>query len=191
MKVEITYPLRNKRKRQRQDIIEWAKWPFLFAAYFCPVLNIFLGGPAWSVIVVWSLWIIWSFTFSPDLVEINRISQFIKLIFDASILLFMIDILLSPGWALDVVPIVCFGGLIVAGVLFFTNLDAQKQNMMPILSLIACSFVFSVIELIFWSKENRWTPVVMGALALALLIAIFLKLGGGLIREIKKRFHIR
>ena len=173
----------------RQDVIAGAKWPFLLAAYICPILNIFFGGPAWSLVVLWSLWIVWSFFFSPHLVEFNRISQFIKFIVNAAILLILIDVLLSPGWAMEVVPLVCFGGLVVAGTLFFTDLDRQKQNMMPVLLLSAISILSSAIGLIVWRQGNRWTLVIMGAVAIAFLAACFIAMGGDLIREIKKRFH--
>jgi len=189
MKIEITYPLKKERKLRRQDVIARAKWPFLFTAYICPVLNIFFGGKAWSIVVLWSLWIVWSFLFSPNLVELNRISQFIKLIVNAAILLILIDVLLSPGWAMEVVPLVCFGGIVIAGTLFFTDLDRQKQNMMPVLLLSVISILSSVIGLIVWRHGSRWTLVVMGAFAIAFLAACFVVMGNDLIRELTKRFH--
>ena len=194
MNIKITYPEKSERsfrkQFQRYKIISWAKWPFLFAAYICPIINIFTGGLAWSVVVVWSLWIVWSFMFSPELVEINRISLFVKLLTNAAILLILIDTLLSPGWAIEVVPIVGFSGLAVAGILLFTDIDRQKQNMMPIIMLIVISFISSVSGLIIWSQEDRkWALAIMGAFALALLVAGIAVLGNDFIREIKRRFH--
>jgi len=196
MEIEITYPKRDeqsfRKQFQRHKIIRWAKWPFLFAAYICPILNITTGGPAWSVIVIWALWMIWSFTLSPDLVEINRISLFVKFLTNAAILLIMIDVLLSPGWAIEVVPILGFSGLVVAGVLLFTDIDRQKQNMMPMLRLIIVSIVGSVSGLIIWrQEESKWALAVMGAFALALLVAGIAVLGNDFIREIKRRFHTK
>lgn len=191
MNVKITYPAITKHTLQRQDILRWAKWPFLAAVYICPIVNLWLGGRAWSVVVLWSLWLVWSLGLSTDLVEYNRISQFIKLIVNAAILLILIDVLLAPGWAITVVPIVCFGGLAVAGVLFFTDLDKQKQNVMPMLVLSALSFMIAAVWLLFWRQTSGWSLVVMGALSLALLIACFIVLGFGLLRECKKRFHIK
>lgn len=173
-------------------MIYWAKWPFLFAAYICPILNLVTGGPAWSVIVVWSLWIVWSFSLSPELVEINRISLFVKLITNSAILLIMIDVLLSPGWAIEVVPIVCFSGLAIAGILFFTDIDRQKQNMMPMLMLIIISIISSISGLIILRQEDsKWALAVMGAFAFALLVAGAAVLGSDFIRDIKRRFHTR
>ena len=192
MKIDITYPSKSARKPGRRDLIGWAKWPFLFAVYICPIINIATGGKAWSIIILWSLWILWSFTLSPNLVEINRISLFVKFVVDASILLILIDLLIAPGWAVDVVPIVCFAGVTVAGILFFTDMGRQKQNMMPLLTLIALSFIASVAGMIIWrNREGQWAMALMGACAFALLIGGAAVLGRDFIREIKKRFHTK
>lgn len=191
MKVEITYPTMQKQKTQRHDVINWVRWPFLFAAYICPILNICVGGRAWSLVVLWSMWIVWSFVFSKDLVEYNRISQSIKLVANTSVLLVLIDVFLAPGWAMEVVPIVCFCGLAVAGILLFTDFDRQKQNMSPMLLMIAAAIACSVVGLIFWSEESRWALVVMGAFAFALFATCFILLGNELFRELKKCFHTK
>ncbi len=190
MKIEITYPTK-KRTHQRQDVINWAKWPFLFAAYICPIINITLGGTAWSIIVLYSLWIVWTNAVSPNLVEYNRISQLIKLITNASILLILVNVVFSFDWAERVVPIVCFGGFIIAGILFFTDLNKQRQNMMPMLLLIIICIPSSVAGVFVYGQESRWSLVVMGAIAFALLIACFIVLRKDFINELKKRFHIK
>lgn len=189
MKINIVYPQRNRNGLQRPDIIGIVRWPFMFAAYICPIINIFTGGQAWSLIVLWSLWIVWSLAISTSLVEYNRISQPIKLITEGCILLILIDVLLSPGWAITVVPNVCFAGLIVTGILFFTDLERQRQNMLPMLLLCVLSLLAAIVGLILWKGESRWSLAVMGALAFALLAACFLVLGNEFIGELKKRFH--
>ena len=138
-----------------------------------------------------SLYTVWSLVLSPDLVEYNRISQFIKLITCSCILLTMIDIFLAPGWAIEVVPIVCFGGLTIAGVLFFTDLEKQKQNMLPMLLLIFLAIIGSIVGLCLWHEESRWALAVMGAFALALLFACAVTLGNDFVRELRRGFHIK
>lgn len=191
MKPEIIYPREDKRRRQRADVLAVARWPFLFAAYICPIINLVTGGKAWSLIVLWSLWMVWSLALNTDMVEYNRISQVIKLITDACVLLILIDVLLSPGWAVEVVPIVCFSGLMLTAALFFTDLERQKQNMLPLLLLCALSLVAAAVGLILWREESRWALAVMGAFAFAVLAASFMTLGRDFLRELKKRFHTR
>lgn len=191
MRVKITYPQPEKERLVQQKVIDTLKWPFLFTAYICPVINIVTGGKAWSVIVLWSLWIIWSSVISPTLVEYNRISQFIKPVVNACVLLILIDLLLAPGWAVEVVPIVCFCALTVTGLLFFTDIERQKQNMLPMLLLIASSIICAAAGLMIWHGENSWALAVMGAFAFALLVACFMTLGTDFVRELRKRFHTK
>lgn len=131
MNVKVTYPPVPRGKLQRKDVIRLARWPFGLAALVTVFVNLATGGPAWSLIALWSYAMIWSFAIAPDLVEYNRISQWIRLITCACLLLFMIDWLFPTGWSIRVVPIVCFSGLIVAGVLFFTDLRASGKTCCP------------------------------------------------------------
>ena len=189
MKVNIIYPHPEKDTQLRRKLILALKWPFLFTAYICPIINILTQGRAWSVIVLWALWIVWSAAVSPALVEYNRISQFIKLIINACILLILIDLLLSPGWAVEVVAIVCFSGLVVSGLLFFTDLERQKQNMLPMLLLTVLCIISAVVGLILWRGESCWALAIMGAFAFALLAGCVFTLGPDFKRELAKRFH--
>lgn len=191
MKVELTYPHIEKRRLTRRAIIDGAKWPFLLAAYVCPIINLWCGGPAWSVIVLFALWVDWTAMFAPTMVEYNRISQPIKLIIDTCILLVLIDVLLSPGWAVKVVPIVCFGGLMLAAVLFFTDINRQKQNMMPLLWLTLLALIGSIVGLILWRQDTGWAMIITCASAFALLIVYISVMGEELLRELKKRFHTK
>jgi len=191
MKIEIVYPTEDVKSIKKLEVLSKIKWIFLFTAYICPVINILTGGKAWSVIVLWSLWIIFTFILSPDLVEYNRISQFVKFISNTSVLLIIVDVFIVSGWAVKVVPIFGFAGIVVSGILFFTDFNTQKQNLMPLLKLIFISLVCSVIGLVVWRNESHWALIVMGALALALLLASIKVLGEDFTREIHKRFHIR
>lgn len=191
MKVEIVYPPRKKKEFQRRQLLRIARWPVWLAAYGCPIVNLCTGGKAWSVVVLMSLYILWTMVLSPDLVEYNRISQLIKLITDVCILLVLIDRLLAPGWAVTVVPMVCFGGILLSGILFFTDMDRQKQNMLPMLMLIVEALFASVVCLSIWQDIHQWPIVALGATALALLVTCIVVLGADFKRELKRRFHTR
>ena len=191
MKVEITYPPVGRQRLQRRKLLSWLRWPLLFAAYICPVLNIVTGGPAWSLVVLMSIYTVWTLLLSTDLVEYNRISQFIKFIVCGCAILALIDVFLAPGWAIEVVPIVCYCALAVSGVLFFTDLERQKQNMLPMLLLIVGTLLGSVIGLSLWHEESRWALAVMGVFSSALLVACIVILGHDFMREIRRRFHTR
>ena len=104
-------------------------------------------------------------------------------------MLTIIDLCLAPGWAIEVVSILNFSALFVAGVLFFTDLERQKQNMMPLLFIIFYSIVTAVIGLSLYHEEDNWALAVMGGVAFLLLISMMIVLKGTFINEFKKRFH--
>ena len=191
MQIKTVYPAISKSALQRSRVLRLIRWPFLLAAYLCPILNLYFGGSAWSVVVLWSLWMLWSLALSPDLVEYNRISQTIKLIEYSCILMILIDIFLSQGWAADVVYIICFSSMILTAVLFFTDLNKQKQNMLPMLLLMAVSIAASIIGLTLWKGKIMWPAMLAGVLALALALACFTVLGRDFLLEFKKRFHTK
>ena len=191
MKISITYPKPDRQRMLREKLIRILRGPFLFTALLCPVMNLVTGGKAWSVIVLFSLYLVWTVAISPDLVEYNRISQAIRLIVSAGILLILIDRLLAPGWAVEAVPIVCFSGLAAVGVLFFTDFERQKQNMLPMLLLILLSLLAAIVGLIVWREESRWALAVMGVFAFSLLVCCIRALGPDFLRELQKRFHTK
>ncbi|MFH1879631.1 MAG: DUF6320 domain-containing protein [Bacillota bacterium] len=189
MKIELVYPERTEKALQRSRILKFTRWPFLLAVYLCPILNLYFGGSAWSVVVLWALWMAWSMALSPDLVEYNRISQTIKLVEHVCVMLILIDLLLAPGWAVDVVFILCFSALILTAVLFFSDLNKQRQNMLPMLLFITISIAASIIGLTLWKGKDLWPAMLAGVLALALALACFSVLGRDFLLEFKKRFH--
>lgn len=191
MKIKITYPSVDRSHLKRRRAIRILRWPFLIAAYACPIINIFTGGSAWSIIVLFALFMVWNLSIELDLVEYNRISQFIKTVIYSCVLIFLIDIILAPGWAAEVISIICFSALAVSGILFFTDLQRQKQNMLPMLLLIIGTMIWAVIDLSVSGYDGRWTLIVMGAISIALLMATIIALGMDFLREIIKSIHMK
>lgn len=191
MKIKITYPKVSPKIIKHQRLINFMKWPLLIAVVICPIINLITGGKAWSLVVLMSIYMAWDLVISRDLVEYNRISQFVKLITLTSLLLITIDIFLAPGWALEAVPILIFSGLIITSVLFFTDIERQKQNIFPFLFLILLSIFSSIIGLTFYHEKDSWPLTVMGVVALFLLITLTITLKENIINELKKGFSVK
>lgn len=191
MKIKITYPKVSPKIIKHQRLINFMKWPLLIAVVICPIINLITGGKAWSLVVLMSIYMAWDLVISRDLVEYNRISQFVKLITLTSLLLITIDVFLAPGWALEAVPILIFSGLIVTSVLFFTDIERQKQNIFPFLFLILLSIFSSIVGLSFYHEKDSWPLTVMGAVALFLLITLTITLKENIINELKKGFSVK
>ena len=191
MKIKITYPKVSPKIIKHQRLINVMKWPLLIAVVICPIINLITGGKAWSLVALMSIYMAWDLVISRDLVEYNRISQFVKLITLTSLLLIIIDVFLAPGWALEAVPILIFSGLIVTSVLFFTDIERQKQNIFPFLFLILLSIFSSIIGLSFYHEKDSWPLAVMGVVALFLLITLTITLKENIINELKKGFSVK
>ena len=191
MKIKITYPKVSPKIIKHQRLINFMKWPLLIAVVICPIINLITGGKAWSLVVLMSIYMAWDLVISRDLVEYNRISQFVKLITLTSLLLITIDVFLAPGWALEAVPILIVSGLIVTSVLFLTDIERQKQNIFPFLFLILLSIFSSIIGLSFYHEKDSWPLTVMGAVALFLLITLSITLKENIINELKKGFSVK
>ena len=191
MKIKITYPKVSPKIIKHQRLINFMKWPLLIAVVICPIINLITGGKAWSLVVLMSIYMAWDLVISRDLVEYNRISQFVKFITLTSLLLITIDVFLAPGWALEAVPILIFSGLIVTSVLFFTDIERQKQNIFPFLFLILLSIFSSIIGLSFYHEKDSWPLTVMGVVALFLLITLSITLKENIINELKKGFSVK
>ena len=191
MKIKITYPKVSPKIIKHQRLINFMKWPLLIAVVICPIINLITGGKAWSLVVLMSIYMAWDLVISRDLVEYNRISQFVKLITLTSLLLITIDVFLAPGWALEAVPILIFSGLIVTSVLFFTDIERQKQNIFPFLFLILLSIFSSIVGLSFYHEKDSWPLTVMGVVALFLLITLSFTLKENIINELKKGFSVK
>ncbi|MDL2257953.1 DUF6320 domain-containing protein [Eubacteriales bacterium OttesenSCG-928-K08] len=189
MKIKITYPHIADKKWPRKKVIALIRLVFLGIAALCVFLNIVTKTSPWSVIVLWALFTTWSFIIWPDLVEFNRISLWIRLVTSTAVLLNIIAALFSPNAATAGVPIVWFIGVTVSGILFFTDLERQKQNMLPMLLLIFVCIFSSISGLIL--RGVSWELIVMGVFALALLVACFIVMRNGFVQEVKKRFHTR
>jgi hypothetical protein len=191
MKIRITYPIVSIKKIKRRKVLDVLFWPFLLVIYSLPIINILTGKPLWSIVVLYALYMAWELFVNIDLVELNRISQFIKLTIHSSILLALIDIFLSPGWAVEVISIVAFSALTISSILFFTDFRRQKQNMLPLIVLIFLTMIGAVLGLILTDYKNYWALIVMGLISVALLLSCIFILKTELITEFKKRMHIK
>lgn len=191
MEIKITYPYIEKNSLIRGRLLEAIEWLFLSTAFVCPVINIAVGGKAWSIIVLMSLYMIHTLILSPDLVEYNRISQFIKFVICLCILLVLIDVFLYPGWAAFTTSVICCCGLIVSGTLFFTDFQRQKKNMFPILLFVIFSMIRAIVGICLSKGEVRASFIFMEVLSLVLLLVFAITLRNDFIRELHCRFHIR
>ncbi len=191
MNVKHTYPPIKQGSKNRRRMLSVVRWPFLLAAAASLIVNLAVAGPLWGIIAVLVLYIVWTMILSPDLVEYNRVSQSIKIVAWVSILLALIDVLIVHSFSLFVIPIVCFSGLVVSIVLFFTDLRKQKHNMLPLILFEVISMIGSGIVLCLWKNPYNWPYIVLLSLSSVCFLAMIVVLGRDFKIELERRFHIQ
>ena len=134
---------------------------------------------------------LWKLVFSVDLVEYNRISQLIKSIMYIVIILALIDLLIVPIWAIGVLAIIGYSGLILSGILFLTDLKKQKQNMLPMFFYIVVALIASVVGFVYADPSNLWTVIVLAAVSFVLLFVCIVVLRKEFVNELKKGFKVK
>ncbi len=188
MQVKLTYPEKTKRSRWIEKTGKVLEWLSLAAVIICPITNYYVGGKAWSAVVVWAVYSFWSIILSPDIVERNLISQTVKIIWRVCVLLALIDLCLSHGWADFVIPIIAFSGLLLISIIYLADYNKQRQNAMPMIWLFLFSLIFSIASLLGWLKLN-WPMMVLGGISSAFSILGAIAFHKDLALELKKRFH--
>ena len=179
-----------RRGFNRRQMLRILRWPFLGAGLACAAVNLAVGGKAWSVIAGWGLYMVWSNVFALDMVDYNRVSQGVKMTLQVCLLLLGIDVLLAPGWAAFVLPIVGFGAVTALAALFFSDLRKQTANVMQL--LLPTAAVLAACVIYGWSKDVwPWPVIVLTAVSSALIFACMAVFGTSLLESLRKYFHLK
>lgn len=189
MQIKLTYPARTEKSKFLERAGTVLEWLSLIACVSCPIVNYFVGGKWWAVIVVWSVYAFWSLILSPDIVERNIISQTVKALLFIAVLLALIDYFLAPGWAHFVIPILGSSGLLFTSAAYMIDFNRQRQNAMPMIWLFLYSLVFSEVSFLGLIRLS-WPVKVLGGLSCALIILGVIAFRADLALELKKRFHM-
>ena len=191
MEIKITYPPRKRLHQFKNVCRRIYNIIFLLALIVCPLINIWLQGTAWSVIVIFSLYLVWSSFVSPSLYELNRTYQSIKLFLDVLILLILVNVIFSRGWGLTVIPIVAFGGLIICSTLFFSDFQRQKHNAVPFVLVALLCLGAGLFGMFSELVETKWMYVVLASLSLAALVVSLVFLRKTVWQDLKKQLNAK
>ena len=160
------------------------------AFVLCPFINYFIGGKLWSVVTLWSIFVFWRLFLSPDILEFTSVGQVFRIGSYAIIELILVDLFLSPGWIGFVLPIVGFGILILSAVLFLINLDAHRNNIMPLIwETIMALAAFIVVYYV--KEELNWPMITLGGIAAVFALVGLIAFHKDIWRELRKRFHTK
>jgi len=187
--VIITYPSVRKQVSAEQVIRRVFGWTFLGLGAASGIINICVGGKAWSLVAIWALWLAWSCVITRPLVENHWMGRTTHFVVYSCVLLLLIDVLLAPGWAGFVLPIIGFSLLTALGAIFFSNLPRRRQNVL-VMFWVSLAAIAAFLCAVFGWLSLSWPMIVLGSLAPALMIASIAVLRRQFFVEMKKRFHI-
>lgn len=164
MKLNNIYPVPSRQSNFYHKFRFIMRIIFTVASLACIIVNIAVGGKAWSIIVVWSIISLWRLLFSLRIVEFTIFSHATRITFYLVILLLLIDYFLVPGWAKTVIPIVLFGYLLIMFILFTALKDKKDRHYLSI-------FILGLFSLAFIPYSVRFP--IDDWIAFAFSIAIF------------------
>ena len=188
MRVHATYPPNTPQSFWRRNRHALWRSAFVLAGYLCLIINLLTGGQAWSLIVIGGLMTFWvAFIYQPQ-VEATPIKKLCDTALAVCLYLLLLDSVLGGGWSGFVVPIVCFGELIVTGGYFLLFFHKRKRDFLPLFELILIGLVGTLLALA-GLKRLDWPMIVVGGVSVGLLLLSFLLFRKPLWLEIRKKFH--
>lgn len=163
---------------------------FCAAFLVCAVVNLSVGGSAWSLYVLISEYIFFTAFLTKEQVEATLPQKLMTLTFSICVLLMLVE-WLSAGTSHTMkiaVPMTYFGALFVNSVIYFTNFKKQHKNVLPLLQMIFAAIVAVVIG-IFDTYGMNWARIVLLSYSVALIGVSLLWFRKPVICELWKKFY--
>ncbi|MFC2822228.1 MAG: DUF6320 domain-containing protein [Sphaerochaeta sp.] len=187
--IKIEYPQTKRGSLLIYELRKGLRYLMIMALITCPFVNYLTGGPLWSVLVIWGIIFFWRMFLSPDIIEFSSIGTVFQISYFTMVGLTLINVLFSFSWLGFVLPVVGFGTLIISVILFASNLDMNRNNIMPLiwetlLALIAFFIVRGVTDTL------NWPMIVMGSTASLMTVFGLIAFHRNIWHELKKRFHM-
>ncbi len=190
MNVHVTYPDVKNRSFLQRNLTSVHRLMFLGAAYICLIINLCVGGNAWSLMVCGGLAVAWIGLLYRPLVENTLIKKVSDIGIAVCLYLFLLDGLLGGGWADMVVPIIFFSDLVVAGVCYLAFFRKMKRNFLPLFEMELAGLIAILCGLV-GLREVNWPLIVVGSVSLGLLLLSLILFFKPFSLEFRKKFHIR
>ena len=187
MNPKIIYPIPKNQSLFYRRLRYIVRILFISAGFICAVINLIFKGKAWSVVVIWSLFIIWESLFSLRLVEFSGFSHAVRILIYIIILLGLIDHFLVPGWSMRVIPIVFFGLFLIMVILYFAIYSRKDRHLMSITSLGLLAVLSIPYSLHSWPITDWLAFSFMCATSVLFLVMVII-CRKDIARELKNRF---
>ncbi|MBR2577450.1 MAG: hypothetical protein IKE38_00835 [Erysipelotrichaceae bacterium] len=187
MNPKIIYPVPKNQSLFYRRLRYIVRILFLSSGAICDLINIIIKGKDLSVVVIWSLFILWESLFSLKLVEFSGFSHAVRILLYVIVLLGLIDHFLAPGWSMRVIPIVFFGFFLIMFILYFAIHSRKDRHLMSIVSLGIMAVLSIPYSLHSWPITD-WLAFSFMCATSVLFVAMVIICRKDIARELKNRF---
>lgn len=164
---------------------------FVLCIFILPLINFLVKGKAWSVVALFSMFAVWRIFITPSQFEINRTDETLKSLIYILILLGLIEVFLVGGWAITVIPIICFVGITIAFILFISDLEGQKHHSLTFIFFLLLCIAAGLVGIFLDSVKEKWVFIVLASVAFAALVTTILTLKTTIIEDFKKKISVK
>lgn len=164
---------------------------FVLCIFILPLINFLVKGKAWSVVALFSMFAVWRIFITPSQFEINRTDETLKSLIYILILLGLIEVFLVGGWAITVIPIICFVGITIAFILFISDLEGQKHHSLTFIFFLLLCIAAGLVGIFLDSVKEKWVFIVLASVASAALVTTILTLKTTIIEDFKKKISVK
>ena len=163
----------------------------LTAAFvICLIVNICVGGNPWCLYVLFSEYVFYTLALDFKPVDAGFMRRWMSVMTGVCVLLLAIEWLAGGMWATRVVvPMVSFGALLVAAVVYFSGRNRQRHNLIPFSKLIIWSALMAVLCAVR-TGTLLWPVIVLISVSGAVVLFAVLCFRRQLILEFKKKFNL-
>ena len=180
--IEISYPVPRRRLLDLRRLRRAALRFLCASGALCLFINLCTGGPAWSLVVLVSLWFVWTNLLARPLVEDGLAERISRLLLSACILVLTVELCFGGEYTGIVLPILL---AFLAGTAYL----GRRRRLMPLLRLAAVSLLDILAAALGLLPLNLPAAVTLLALGLAALLPALCLYRRELVLELQKRLH--
>ena len=179
--IEMSYPVPRRRVLNLLKLRRAALRIFDFAGAVCVLANVCIGGPAWSAVVLVSLWLL-----ARPLVEDGAAERLSRLFLSVCALVLTIELVFGGSYTGIVLPVLLACTLVLLSAVYYLG---RRRSLMPLLRLLALAVLDIAAALCGLLPLNLPASITLMALSLAAALpALFLR-RSEVMAELKKRLH--
>ena len=184
--IKICYPIPRRRLLDLVKLRRAALRLLLAAGGACVLVNICTGGSAWSLIVLVSMWLLWSNLLARPLVEDGLQERISRLMLGVCLLVLTVELLYGGSCTGIVLPVLLGSTLTALALIFWLG---RRQSLMPLLRLLVLAALDMLVSAFGLLPLNLPSAVTLVCLGLAAALPALFADRRRLAYELEKLLH--